>query len=198
MLSKQNEVFALYSFTEFRLKMRHFMHFIAVILTVCSHHTVFAQADSSVINQTRSYAKYIDSINKLDYVQDKGFMRSIADGIIKSNDAVVGGFGIYTLSNSKGDTAFRIECHDNLNINTYKTYYFLSDKLIYATLELQDGTDHMKSIYLREEFYDKDKIIWTTIRKDKTAEKYLDKTDFLLYPNGYHVLAEFKKQNNRH
>src|SRR5436190_16268375 len=103
--------------------MRHFLLFIAtILLTISSCNFVLAQVDTSSISQTRNYVKYIDSINKLDYVQDKGFMTSVADGSIKTNGKVVGGFGIYTLSTSKGDTAFRIEYHDNLDINIYKTY----------------------------------------------------------------------------
>src|SRR3990170_1921215 len=37
--------------------------------------------------------------NNIDYVQDKGFMTSVADGIFKKRVKVVGGFGIRTLSN---------------------------------------------------------------------------------------------------
>ena len=178
--------------------MRHFINFIAtVFLTIYSYNSVFAQVDTSLIGQTRSYVKYIDSISKLDFIQDKGFMTSVADGIIKTDGEVVGGFSIYTLSNSKGDTVFRIEYHDNLNINIYKTYYFKFDKLIYATLELQDGSDNMKSIYLKEEFYNNENIIWTTIKKEKSTEKYFDKTNFLLYQDGLKFLAGFKKDNNR-
>ena len=178
--------------------MRYFINFIATIfLTICSCNFVFAQIDTSSISQARNYVKYIDSINKLDYVQDKGYMKSVADGIFKADGEVVGGFGIYTLSNSKGDTAFRIEYHDNLNINIYKTYYFQFDKLIYATLELQDGRSNMKSIYRKEEFYKNDNIIWTNTNKEKSAEKYFDKTNFLLYQDGLKFLADFKKDNDR-
>lgn len=178
--------------------MQHLINFIATIfLTVCSCNSVFAQVDTSLVGQTRNYVKYIDSINNLDYVQDKGFMTSVADGIIKTDGKVVGGFGIYTLSNSNGDTAFRIEYHDNLNINIYKIYYFQFDKLIYATLELQDGRANMKSIYRKEEFYNNNNILWTATKKEKSAEKYFDKTNFLLQKDGLKFLAEFKKDNNR-
>ena len=166
-------------------------------MTICSCNFVFAQVDSTFILETKIYAKYLDSINKLDHPQNFGFMTSIADGIIKRNRIVVGGFGVYTLSNSKGDTALRIEYHDNLDINIYKTYYFKSDKLIYATLELQDGKESMKSIYRKEELYNNDIIVWTTTDKEKSAEKYFDKTNFLLYQDGLKFLVDFKKDNNR-
>jgi hypothetical protein len=104
--------------------MGYFLKFIATIfLALCSWHFLFAQFDSSLISETKVYAKYLDSINKLAHPQNFGFMTSIADGIIKRDDVIVGGFGIYTLSNSKGDTVLRIEYHDNLDINIYKTYY---------------------------------------------------------------------------
>jgi len=179
--------------------MRHFLLFIAtILLTISSCNFVLAQVDTSSISQTRNYVKYIDSINKLDYVQDKGFMTSVADGSIKTNGKVVGGFGIYTLSNSKGDTAFRIEYHDNLDINIYKTYYFMFDKLIYATLELQNGSANTKSIYLKEEFYNNGNIVWTTTNEEKTAHKYSEKTNILLYKDGLNFLVDFKNESKHH
>ena len=165
-------------------------------MTICSCNSVFAQVETPSISETRNYVKYLDSINKLDHVQDNGFMTSVADGIIKTDGEVVGGFGIYTLSNSKGDTAFRIEYHDNLNINIYKTYYFKFDKLIYATLELQDEKENMKSVYWKEEVYNNNNIVWTITNKDNSAEKYFDKTIFLLYQDGLKFLADFNKANN--
>lgn len=124
-------------------------------------------------------------------------MTSVADGIIKTDGEVVGGFDIYTLSNSKGDTAFRIEYHDNLDINIYKTYYYKNDKLIYATVELQDGRNNMKVLYHKEEFYDNDKIIWTTTQQDKKENRYFDKTNFSMYNDGLKFLNDFKNENNR-
>jgi hypothetical protein len=158
---------------------------------------VFAQVDTSSISQTKKYVTYLDSINNLNHLQEKGFVTTIADGIIKTDGEIVGGFSIYTLSNYKADTAFRIEYHDNLNININKTYYFKFNKLIFAKLELQDGRANMKSIYLKEEFYNNDNIVWTTTKKEKSAGKYFDKTNFILYQDGLSFLADFKKDNNR-
>lgn len=178
--------------------MRHILNFIsATILTVCSHNSLFAQVDTSIVLETKTYAKHLDSLDKLPHPQDFGFMTLIADGIIKRDDIIIGGFGVYTLSNAKADTAFRIEYHDNLDINIYKTYYFKNNKLIFATVELQDGRDNMKSIYRKEEIYDQNKIIWTTIRKEKKADRYFDKTNFGLYDDGLKLLADFMKENNR-
>jgi hypothetical protein len=105
--------------------MRHFLNFtLTIILTVCSCNFLFAQVDTSFILETKTYAKQLDSFNKLPHPQDYGLMTSIADGIITRDGIIVGGSGVYTLSNAKGDTALRIEYHDNLDINIYKTYYF--------------------------------------------------------------------------
>ena len=178
--------------------MRHFLNFIsATILTICSHNFLFAQVDTSIVLETKIYAKQLDSLDKLPHPQDFGFMTSIADGIIKKDDIVVGGFGVYTLSNAKGDTALRIEYHDNLDINIYKTYYFKNNKLIFAIVELQDGRDNMKSIYHKEEIYAESKIIWTITQKEKKANIFFDKTNFALYDDGLKFLADFMKENNR-
>ncbi len=167
-------------------------------MTLYFCNSAYAQVDTLFISETKNYVKYIDSINKLDHVQEIGFTTSVADGIIKTNGEVVGGFGIYTLSNSKGDTAFRIEYHDNLNINIYKTYYFRFDKLIYATLELQDGKANIKSVYRKEEIYNDNKVIWTTTNQEKSADKFFEKTNFSLFEDGLKFLADFKKDNNPH
>ncbi len=166
-------------------------------MTVCFDNFLFAQVDTSIILETKAYAKQLDSLDKLPHLQDFGFMTSIADGIIKRDDIVVGGFGVYTLSNAKGDTALRIEYHDNLDINIYKTYYFKNNKLIFATVELQNGIDNMKCIYRKEEMYDENKIIWTSTQKEKKANRYFDKTNFAMYDDGLKFLDDFIKDNNR-
>ena len=120
-------------------------------------------------------------------------MTSIADGTIKRDDVIVGGFGIYTLSNLKGDTALRIEYHDNLDINIYKTYYYNYNKLIFATVDLQTEETNAKTIYHKEEFYNNGTIIWTKTQKEKSADNYFDKTNFILFEDGLKYLDDFKK-----
>jgi hypothetical protein len=55
----------------------------------------------------------------------------------------------------------------------------------------------MKSIFRKEEFYNNDSIVSTMTNKDKSAEDYFDKTNFLLQSDGLKFLADFKKENNR-
>ena len=176
--------------------MRHFLKFITTtLLTISFCNFLFAQVDSSIIIETKNYSKYLDSLNKLDHPQNFGLATSIADGIIKRDDVIVGGFGIYTLS--KGDTALRIEYHDNLDINIYKTYYYKSNKLIFATLELQTEETNAKTIYYKEEFYNDRNIIWTNTQKEKSVDNYFDKTNFVLFEDGIKYLDDFKKDNHR-
>jgi hypothetical protein len=174
--------------------MRQFLNSILTIIFTIYSCFVFAQVDTSLIVHTKSYVKYIDSINKLDYVREQGFVTSIADGIIKRDNLIIGGFGIYTLSNQQGDTAFRIEYHDNLEINIYKIYYYRDNKLVYATVELQDGRNNMAVLYHKEEFYDNDKIIRTTARQKKKANKYFGKINYSMYSDGLEFLNDFKKK----
>jgi hypothetical protein len=179
--------------------MRQILKFIlTLLLTFCCCGFLSAQVDTSIIIETaKNYSKYLDSVDKLDHPQNFGYVTSVADGIIKRDDIVVGGFGIYTLSNAGGDTAFRIECHDNLDINIYKTYYYKNNKLIYAIVELQDGKNNMKNLYRKEEFYNDNKIIRTIIQSDKKAGRYYDKTSFSLYADGMKFFDDFLKDNNR-
>jgi len=179
-----------------QLYMRYILNLVTTLcLTICTHKPVFAQVDTSSINETRNYVHFMDSINKLDYVQDKGFITSVVDGVMKADGKVVGGFGINSLLNLKGDTAFRIEYHDNLDVNIYKTYYYRFDKLIYASLELQGARAMRNSIYLKEEFYNDGHLIRTTTRKERSAEKYFDKINFSMYGDGLTFLANFRKEN---
>lgn len=178
--------------------MQYFLKFISIIiLTLCSCNFLLAQVDTSFVLETRMYAKQLDSLNGLSHPQDFGFITSIADGIIKRDDVVVGGFGVYTLSNIKGDTALRIEYHDNLDINIYKTYYFRNNKLIFARVELREEKNNMKSIYRKEEIYEESKIIWVIAQKEKTADRYFDKINFSIYEDGLKFLDDFMKGINR-
>jgi len=178
--------------------MKHLINLTAtIIISFCCSSTVFAQADSSVIKNIKSYVLYIDSVNKLDYAQDQGFISGITDGIIKVDGETVGGYGIYTLANTKADTVYRIEYHENYPINTYKTYYFKHNQLVYARLELQGGKSYMERIYLREEYYRNEKMIGSATSKDKRAGKYPGKTNIILYPDALNFLTEYVKENGR-
>ena len=173
---------------------KNFAAVIVVTLYFCNF--LFAQVDTSYISDTKAYASYLDSINRLDHPQNFGFMTSIADGIIKRDNAIVGGFGISTLSNANGDTALRIAYHDNLNINTYKTYYFRQDKLVYAVLVLKNTNPEAKLFFRKEEFYKDNKIIWAN--PPGNPGRYIDITNFSLLEDGQRFLADFKNGYNRH
>lgn len=170
---------------------------LTLLLTCSCLGYLCAQVDTlSIIAKTKSYAQYLDSVNKPAYSRNHGYATTIADGIIKRNDIIIGGFSIYTLSNAAGDTAFRIEYHDNLDINIYKTYYYKNNKLIYATVELQGGRNNSEIIYQKEEFYDDGQITRTILQQNKKAKRYSDKTNFSLYHDGLKFLEEFKAEND--
>jgi hypothetical protein len=171
---------------------------VLIYFILCTGHALLAQADTAFTSSARRYVQYIDSVNKLDYAQDKGFISAVTDGIIKANDEVVGGYGIYTLASTNADTVYRIEYHDNYPINTYRTYYFKNNKLIYAKLELMGGGSFMKSIYLREEYYNNDTVTWSATRQEKSARKYYRKTEIVLLQDALTLQAEFMKDNTAH
>ncbi len=171
-------------------------HIVVTLVTFCYCNIAYSQIDSlSLIDETRSYVKFIDSINKLAYVQDLGFMKSVADGIIKKKKRVIGGSGVYTLSDYQGDSVFRIMYHDNLNVNIYKTYYYRLNKQVCATLELQTTDGKHIILYRKEEFYYNDTIIFTSTQKDATADKYSNKTNFNLFEDGLNFLTDFHKRH---
>jgi len=173
--------------------MRHFKNCIApIILSTCLCSSLFAQSDSLLVHQIRNYVKYIDSINSLNYVQDKGFVKSIAEGVIKRDNKVVGGYGIYSLSNLKNDTVFRIEYHDNFGINTYKTYYYQNNKIVYATLEFKNTDEQETTFFRKEEFYNDDKVILKS--PEQNPKRYIDISSFSMLDDGKKLLADFQKK----
>ncbi|MBV4360517.1 hypothetical protein [Pinibacter aurantiacus] len=174
--------------------MRYLTYFITtIIFSISFCNSAIAQTDSLLVHQIRLYVNHIDSINNLDYAQDKGFMKSVVDGIIKRNDKVVGGCGIYTLSNLKGDTVYRIHYHDNLDINTYKTYYFKENKLVYGTLELKNMDSLATTFFKKEEFYNEGKVVFKSL--EQNPKRYIDMVKFSLLEDAKSFFARFTKNN---
>lgn len=174
--------------------MRYFSYFIAtIVFSICFRGSSTAQTDSLLVHQIRLYVNRIDSISNLDYTQDKGFMKSVADGIIKRNNEIVGGYGIYTLSNLKGDTVYRIQYHDNLDMNTYKTYYFNENKVVYATLELKNKESLATTFFKKEEFYKDEKVILKN--PEKNPKRYIDISEFSLLEDAKKLFADFTKND---
>ena len=161
-----------------------------LILLYCN--SLFSQVDSTIVSQIKAYVKQIDSLDDLDYVQNIGLIKSVTDGEILRNKVVIGGFGIYTLSNSKSDTVLRIRYHDNVDINIYKTYYYRYNKLIYSIVELKEWRSVVKTIYRKEEFYDKERILLTTLQNEESANKFAEKTRFSLYQDGIKYINNFR------
>ena len=164
-----------------------------MLLTACYSNCLQAQDVTAFKEQANKYVKYVDSINELDH-QNKDFTTSIADGVIKIDDNIVGGFGIYTLANAKYDTAFRIEYSGGIDITVKKTYYYKYNKLIFARLMLKDTRE---IIYQREEVFNNDIILCTSTKKDKKANRYISETNISLFDDGLHFLEDFKKESNR-
>ena len=131
---------------------------------------LFGQTDNLFIEETKKYVIEIDSINKLDS-HNSNYVKSIADGIIERNDGVVGGYGIETLSNRARDSVYRIEYNGGIDLYTSKTYYYKSNKLVYAIFEISDFKNKQGTLYLIEEFYREKKKIYALIKVNKlTAE----------------------------
>jgi hypothetical protein len=166
-----------------------------ILLASCSCHSAYAQNDTPVVNEIRHYVRYIDSVSELGHGQRPDLSSSIADGIIENdNREVIGGFGVYTLSNSKRDTAFRIAYQGYLGINIHKTYYYRHNKLIYARLQLRDSISDSKTLYQKEEFYRDDHVIGTKIDSVKEGEQYLAWTTLPLFKDGSRYLDDFMKE----
>ncbi len=178
--------------------MKRISHCIVILVFIFGHGSLLAQNDTFAVHDTRIYAQRLDSISELGYPQDFGYMKSVADGIIKRDDVIIGGFGVYTLSNAIGDSALKIKYHDNLDVNIYKTYYYKNHELIYANVELRDRTSKQNVLYHKEEFYNNGKIVWAKTNETKKVKKYISRVKFSIYDDGLKFLDNFKKESNRH
>lgn len=178
--------------------MRYFIIFILTIyLTTCSSIFLYAQVDTSLIKYTDSYVKRIDSINNSDNIKSFGFNTLIEDGLIQKDGVTIGGFGIYTLSNAKNDTVYRIEYSGGPGINTTKTYYYKDNKLIFAKLQLISSKKGIGKIYDKTEYYSEGKTVKTNVQEEIKAKNYAAEINFSLFQDGMKLLDDFIKDFNR-
>lgn len=177
--------------------MQQFKQFLlTIILTTCSHRFLYAQVNPAIVSGIKVYSKQVDSLSKLSLLYNNDLMSSVSEGIIKTGKKIDGGFGLYTFSNQKGDSVFRIEYHENIDINIYKTYYFKHNNLILSKVILQEGNQGLKIIYRKEEIYEGNVCIWTNTIKEKGAERYLDKVNFSMFDDGMASLTQFLKNTH--
>ncbi len=177
--------------------MRHLIFIATIYLTTCGSISVFAQVDTSLIKDTDFYLKYIDSIQRSDNIKHIGFRTFIEDGVIQKDGETVGGYEIYTLTNSKNDTVYRIEYSGGNSITINKTYYYKADKLIFARLQLINSKKGIGNIYSKTEYYSEGKTVKTDIQKEKEARNYSTEINFSLFQDGIKLLDNFKREYNR-
>lgn len=178
--------------------MQHLINFIATIyLTICSSNFLFAQVDTSLIKDTNLYVKFIDSISNSGDVTNSAFNTLIEDGVIQRDGETVGGYGIYTLTNSKNDTVFRIKYSGGVRINVIKTYYYKFNNLIFARLQLVSSKKGIGSVYDKTEYYNNEgKIIKETIQKERKANNYSTEINLPLFQDGMKFLHDYSKNYN--
>ena len=145
-----------------------------------------------MVSEIKIHIKYIDPINNLGYPQAKGYMKSVADGITKRGDKVVGGFGMYTLSNLNGYIVYSIQYPDNLNMNTYKTYYFDHNELGYGFIEFKNKDPQATTFFKKETFYYNGKLVFKNPEQD--PDRHIDISGFSLLNGGRKFLADFIKK----
>ncbi|MBS1918457.1 MAG: hypothetical protein JST87_19490 [Bacteroidetes bacterium] len=141
--------------------------------------------------------KFIDSINSSNNLKNISYNRLIDDGEIEKNGKIVGGYGIYVLSNLKNDTVFRIEYNGGVNITVNKTYYYKFNKLIFARLQLISSKKGIGKIYDKAEYYTEGKIVSTIVQKEKNSNRYSAQINLSLFQDGMQLLDDFNKDKNR-
>ena len=177
-------------------------------ITSCFGNSSIAQNGSSIESKITNYVTYIDSlINKDD--KQRFIIRSIAEGKISqeivtiqtaghlnkvdtARTAISGGWSKYTYQNIKGDTIYKIEYHDNLQLNFYLTFYYRENQLIFSKLDYQKNGIG-QTFYRKEEYYLNGKIAYSKETPNQIAEEYKNRTDINLYLKGIEYFNEYLK-----
>ncbi|HEX2630501.1 MAG TPA: hypothetical protein VHM26_15885 [Chitinophagaceae bacterium] len=157
--------------------------FITTALALVMINSLHAQVDSNSVHvkDIRDYIQRIDSI--IGQRMGKTLTESISEGPIsaKHDDKIYkGGYTLHTIETFRGDSVFRIVHHDNLDKNRTETFYLRNNKLVFASIDLQDNPN--TSLYRREEYYQpgKDKPIVSVLVKDELPEEDLWRVEYSL------------------
>jgi hypothetical protein len=173
--------------------MQKVLKYILVSLLTFYNQVCFSQHDTTAVAQIKIYTHYLDSVSEVDF----GYNTHVEDGTIIRDNVVIAGYGVYTLSNLANVTAFRIEYHDNLEVNLYKTFYYKSNLLLFAKMELKDVKGNSRVLYSREEYYKDGKLIFAQTNDTKASKAYVHRLPLPLWEEGNKFLNEFRKANSR-
>lgn len=152
---------------------------LALVMTGSSH----AQVDSGTyVKEIRGYIQQTDSL--IEIRKGKTLMESISEGPISArhdDKTFKGGYTLHTIETFRGDSVFRMIHHDNLDKNRTETFYLRNNKLVFASIELQDNPN--TSLYRREEYYlpGKDKPVVSVLVKDELPEEGLWRVEYSLH-----------------
>jgi hypothetical protein len=189
--------------------MRNKITFLQIcFLFIFPYNPLFAQPEQDAVSKIRHYLNYIDSLADNDNMQKK-VIQGIEEGVItlesvsksskKNNQkkikALQGGWGQYTLANSKGDTVYRVKYHDNLIKNLYLNFYYQNNQPVYAKIEYQQNGIG-QTFYFKEEFYENGMVLFSNESKNKIDEIYQQRVNFNLIKKAIDLLQEKLNKNN--
>jgi len=174
----------------------------------CLSNSSIAQQDSSIKSQVSNYISYIDSLINIDDRQNS-IIRSIAEGQISQEvvttqiaghhnkvdtirNKISGGWSKNTYQNIKGDTAYKIEYHDNLRKNFYLIFFYKDNQLVYSKLEYQENGVG-QTFYRKEEYYLNGQLAYSAETPNPIDEVYKRRTDINLHLKGIEYYNEFLK-----
>jgi hypothetical protein len=162
---------------------------------------VSSQSTDNIITEIKTYVNKVDSLSSIKtfLTTDKDvkaqLIPTISEGPIENKKrGLKGGFSIETVTSSDMDTLYIIKHHDNIEKNLYKSYYYRSGRLVFSKIELQDDGDTNATLFLEQEYYMDDKVVLSTIDKNKLRQKYKWRVDFDPLTDGYLYYKKFKEK----
>ena len=171
--------------------------FLLISFGLFINESVCSQTTDNAIRDIKTYVNKIDSLCSIKtwLTADKALLiPTISEGAIENKKrGLKGGFSNETVTSPDIDTVYLIKRSDNLDKYLIESYYFKNDKLVFSKIELQDGENERKTLFLRQDYFKDDKVISTTFDKNELKKKYKWRTDFDPLTNGYFYYKEFKK-----
>lgn len=160
-------------------KLLHIL-FIIGLLSFCN---VYGQ-------QIDSLKEKITTINRIDSIvvsidSNKNCRELISEGEIMKDNKIIGGFSIYNRQEEQTNKTLRIRHQSSTDFYYKTTFYYDTDKLIFATVVIEDwNSKNLKVIYNAKYYFQNNSLIFA-VDEDK---KYSTASDILI--NGQKFLQK--------
>ena len=173
-----------------------------ILFVIAFSNQCSGQHDSSYIGLVKNYIHFVDSyyhhtntfeLNKKDtssYIATKKEEGYYIDSLYNK----IGWWDITTTSDTKKDSIFKITCVKisyEYKMFIYKYFYYRSNKLVYAEIELRDKSNKMEIKYSAKELYSSGNLIFRENKIDSLPQEYMWVKELNMYTDGNNYIDRY-------